>query len=494
MPQLIWFGADDMESNNIDEGSKHLALFSKEVLVVASVALLTNFLTGYNTRLAAVGMPTIAHDLKADIWSLVWIIQGFMLGSITIQLIVGRLADLFGRIKLLKFGLALFTLGALASGLSINPYILVTSRFLQGLGGGFLISLTVTILADSAPPSMYGRLLGFTQVAFRAGAAVGLTLSGFIIDYFGWRWIFLLQVPIGLVIIWWGSRKLRERYKAVEKREIDFMGFALFTTSITSLLITLTFTGYGFESLSRLLLGISLLLLALFVFWELKRSSPALDLRIFKVWQFTGGVLAQLMYSIGFGAFLTLLSIYLQVIKGFSASITGLLLVPFEVLYLVSGVLGGWLSDAIGFAPVTIAGLAIASTGLCMSSRAQSMGMLMLSETIFGVGAGLFVPPNTSSIMVSVPPYRRGVASSIRTLSFNIGFLLSLNIAVLTMTSYIPYDIVSQLITLGEATSMTQITIANLNSLDKAIRQAFSVQAVIMALGIPFSLSRIKRK
>jgi MFS family permease len=249
-----------------------------------------------------------------------------------------------------NLGILIFTIGALASGISSVPYILALSRILQGLGGAFLMSLSVAILTDNIPSNMLGRWLGINQITWRAGAIIVLTMSGFIIDYLGWRWIFLSQIPIGLIALYWSMRSLKEIYKPVEKPKIDFQGFTLFSVSITLLLISLKLTGYGYEIYSRELLITSLILFALFVIWEIKTTSPALDLKIFKIWQFTGGIIAQLLYSIGFGASLTLLAIYLQSVKGFDPSITGILLTPYEVTFMIFGVIGGWLSDKIGFA------------------------------------------------------------------------------------------------------------------------------------------------
>jgi len=463
------------------------------ILTVVSIAVLANFISGYNARLAVVGMPNIARGLNADVWGLVWIIQGFMLGSTFVQLVVGRLADIYGRVRLFNIGLLVFTLSAFASGISSGPYILALSRFAQGVGGAFLMSLSVTILTDNAPRGTLGRWLGLTQVAWRAGGIIGLTLSGLIIDALGWRWIFLSQVPIGLLALYWSAGRLRESYRPAEKQRVDLLGFALFTSSITTLLISLTLTGYGYRQASAILLATSIALLAFFVAWELRASSPALDLGLFRVWQFTGGIIAQLLYAIGFGATLTLISIYLQVAEGFSASATGLLLVPFELSFLVLGVAGGWLSDIFGFAPVTVAGLSLASMGAIIMTGIPSISKLLVGEVVFGVGAGLFVSPNTSSIMMSVPPHRRGVASSLRALSFNIGFMLSLNLAMLTLTHHVPREIATRLVMLGEAVGTQQLSVG-VQQLTEALRSSFKLQSLIMALAIPFCVTRMKKQ
>jgi EmrB/QacA subfamily drug resistance transporter len=449
-------------------------------------------MTGYNARLAMVGIPTITHDIGTDIWGMTWIIQGYMLGSSFIQLIVGRLSDLYGRVKLFNLGIAIFTLGAFLSGISLSPIMLIISRIIQGIGGAFLMSLSVTILTDNIPPNRLGRWLGINQISWRVGAVVGLTLSGFIIDYLGWRWIFLTQIPIGILTLYWSLRVLREKYSPKEIIKIDWLGFGLFTASITLLLIALTLLGYGYAEYFRELLIASIIILGIFVYTELRASNPALDLRIFRVWRFTGGIIAQLLYSIGFGASLTLLSIYLQSIEKYSASETGLLLVPFEIIYLISGVLGGYLSDLVGYEPITIAGLLISSTGLFMFSRISDVRSILLGEVVFGLGTGLFVSPNTSSIMTSVPPHRRGVASSLRTISFNIGFLASLNIAVLTMTQHIPYQIASRIITLSYVSSPQ--TNVDIIELEAGIRKSFLLQAVIMLVAVLFSITRIEKK
>ncbi|MEM0100261.1 MAG: MFS transporter [Desulfurococcaceae archaeon] len=462
------------------------------VFLVISVTTLANLLTGFAARLAVVGMPTISHDIRANVWEMVWIIQGYMLGSTFIQLIVGRLADLYGRVKLFNIGILVFTLGALLSGLSSSPSALIFSRILQGVGGAFLISLSIAILADNIPSNMLGKWLGINQVTWRVGALMGLTLSGFIVDYMGWRWIFLIQVPIGTVALIWSYLKLRDVYKPVEKEEIDWIGFASFTFSITLLLVGLTLLGYGYSSYSYILVFSSIIFLSLFTIVELRTKAPALDLRIFKIRQFTGGVIAQLLYSIGFGASLTLLAIYLQSVAGYDASTTGLLLTPYELVFLVSGIIGGVLSDMVGFVKITVLGLAAGSLALYVFSTMNSLRDLMIGEILFGIGTGLFVSPNTASIMSCVPPERRGVASSIRTLSFNIGFMASLNLAILTITTRIPYEEASQLITLGYVTLSSNVNY-ELNELTIAIKRSFLVQSAIMALAIPFSFLRSKR-
>lgn len=471
----------------------------QSIVHVISVTTLASFLTGVNARLAVVGIPTIAQALSTSITGVVWIIQGYMLGSTFIQTIIGRLADLHGRVKLFNIGFIIFTLGALATGFSTNSIEVVLSRILQGIGGAFLMALSVTILTDNVSSNMLATWLGVNQIAWRVGALVGLTLSGLIIDYMGWRWLFLIQIPIGIAAYIWSKLILRDVYKPVEKPIMDWKGFSTFITSITLILIALTLLAYGFEftMLGNILLIIGVLLLAIFIIIELRVLSPLIDLKLFKVWQFTGGIIAQALHSIAFGASITLLSIYLQNVREFSASVTGLIFLPFELSFLIAGVTGGRLSDLYGYVPITIAGLLTAGTSLYVLSMLTStiesdISTLLIAIAFLGIGAGLFIAPNTSSIMASVPPYRRGVASSIRMIFANIGFMVSLNIAILIITMHIPYSIASKILI---HIDISGVQIENIvNEFAYGIGTSFKTQAIIMFIAIPFSLTRLRYK
>ncbi len=441
------------------------------------------------------GFPIIAHELGSSFDEVLWIIQGFLLGSTIIQLIVGDLADLFGRARLFNIGLLIFVLGGLASGLALNPYMLITSRIIQGMGSAFLITISVTIITDNLPRNILGTWLGVNQIAWRIGALLGLTLSGIIIDVFGWRWIYLFYVPIGFAALLWSLKTLREVYEPPQETCPDIPGFLLFTLFLFFMAIDLTLMLNAVKWINEILLLIILasLFFTLFIIHEIRSRCRALDLSIFRNFQFTGGIIAQFLYAMGFGASIILLVVFFEILENYSASLTGLLITPFELSFLVFGILGGRISDKKGFEMPIIMGLSVAATALFMLSRistSTSPTYMVTAIILLGVGAGLFVAPNTSSIMTSVPPDKRGVASAMRTLSFNIGFLLSLNIAVLSLVQVVPYEVASRLI-IVEA-SLDSGAAIPASSLATAISRAFQMQAITMLAAIPFSLLRIK--
>ncbi|MGY0287677.1 MAG: MFS transporter [Candidatus Methanodesulfokora washburnensis] len=466
-----------------------------KMLHVLSVTTIASFLAGINARIVVVGLPLIAHFLGADVEQALWFTQAYMLGSTAIQLIVGRLSDIFGRVNLFSLGFGLFSIAALLCGFSWNPFNMIAFRFFQGIGAAFLMSLSLTIIADNAPRERVGTWIGVNQVAFRLGSLLGLTLGGVIIDLMGWRWVFWIYVPLGLVSIFWSKRRLEEVFKPRERPRIDSFGFITFTVSISLILLSLTYASYPNSSrLSWILALAGLMTLSLFILWELRFPSPALDLRIFRIWQFSGGIIAQLLYAIAFGATTILLVVYLEIIRGLSPSDTGLLLVPYELSFLVFGVAGGKLSDRYGYAPVTIIGLALSSASLYLMSGLRMdmpLYIAVIYMLLFGMGTGLFVTPNASSIVMSAPPERRGVASSMRTISFNLGFAISLNLAILVMTQFIPYNIASKLIT-EDYSGIANIA-RDLQNLSIALSQTFKVQSIIMAVAIIFSFSRSMR-
>jgi len=468
----------------------------RDILHVISVTTLASLLTGLNARLAVVGLPDVASVLRADVMQVFWISQGYMLGSTVVQLIIGRLADLYGRVRIFNLGFLVFAFGGLAAGLASNPHQVIVARVAQGVGGG-LMSLSTAILADHVPRERLATWLGVNRMAWRFGAVVGLTLSGFIIDYLGWRWIFLINVPLGFAFYVWSLMRLEEVYRPVEEAKIDWAGFALLTGSITALLLGLTLAQYRMlKGMSLLLYAASAVLLAVFVPVELGEESPILDLRIFNNWQFTGGIIAQTLYALALGASMILASIYLQVVEGLPASLTGLYLLPYEVSYLIFGVVGGRLSDIFGYSTVSTVGLVAASYALyrlssIVSTITGNPSSIIAPLIIYGFGAGLFTAPNTSSILSAVPPHRRGIASAVTTLVFNVGFTASLNLAVFSMTHHIPYEIASSLISGSVPTSINPAS-TYVEQLAKGISLSLLVQSIFMASAIPFSLSRIR--
>ena len=462
------------------------------MLTVTTVGVL---MAGIDSRIVIVGLPQVAASIGADAERAIWITQAYVLGSTVALLLIGRLSDIMGRVKIYTTGFAVFTVGSLLTSLSVNPMMMIVCRGLQGLGSGILFTNSAAIITDATPSNELGFSLGINQVAFRVGAMLGLTLSGLILTVLDWRALFYINIPIGVVGTLWAKRRLREVAPSERGAPLDWPGFATFTTGIASLLLALTMAAYGIaeRGIVFALLGIAVAAFALFLVWERRTAHPLLDLRLLRIREFMGGVVAQLLNAIAFGAVLLLMSLYLQLVRDLSPLSTGLIFIPLDITTIALGPLSGKLSDRHGHMPFTTGGLALVSLSLFLLSTMDAFtpyAFVVLYLVVFGAGLGIFASPNISSIMGSVPPARRGVASGLRATFFNVGFTISLNLAVLIMTLTVPYGIVTQILTSGNPAT---IPAADRILFADGLQKTFVVLAAINTVAILPSMLRGRR-
>jgi EmrB/QacA subfamily drug resistance transporter len=408
-------------------------------------------MSGIDSRIVIVGLPEVAHALNADAEQAIWFTQAYVFGATISVLMIGRTADIIGRVRIYNLGFAVFTVGSLLTGLSQTPDQVIIFRGVQGFGSAFLATVSATLITDATPRNELGFAVGINQIAFRAGSMAGLTISGIILSFLDWRFLFLINVPIGIFGTWWSHGKLKEIAPLDVAAPMDWIGFGLITFSITGLLLALTYAAYGISSINLVLLFflICFVSLGIFIYQEIKSNHPLLDLRLLRIPEFSGGSIAVMINAIAWGALLLILSLYFQIGIGLSPLQAGILILPFEFAFLATGPLSGRLSDRYGQIPFTIAGLVIQSVGLFLFSTlgtGSSYFLAIIYMIIFGSGVGLFASPNMSAVMGAVPPNRRGIASAIRTTAWNVGYTISLNLAIVLMSFTLPYQTVSALI------------------------------------------------
>ena len=409
-------------------------------------------MSGVDTRIVIVGIPTIARELGTDVEGVIWITQAYLLASTIGLLLIGRITDLIGRVKIYNIGFAIFTVGSALSALSFSSTELIAARIVQGTGAAMILTNSAAILTDATPRNQLGTILGLNQIAFRIGSVAGLTLSGLILAVTDWRALFYINIPIGIFGTVWAHLRLREISTKEGSRKMDWLGFATFSIALTMILVSLTFLSYG---LSDTRIGIALavfgfITLGLFVRIETKTDSPVLDLRLFKIREFMGGNIAQLLNGLAFSGIVLLMSLYLQLALKFDPLKAGLSLLPLDGAYAIAGPLSGKLSDKYGPRWFSTIGLLISSAGffyLGASARSESYPNVVLTLLLMGAGNGMFVSPNISSIMGSVPPNRRGIASGFRVTMVNVGLTASSGLAVLLITlGGLPYSVFSGLL------------------------------------------------
>ena len=419
--------------------------------VALSVTAVGTLMSGVDIRIIIVGLPTVARQLGADAEAVIWVSQAYLLASTVGLLLIGRVSDIFGRVKMYNLGFAVFTIGSALASISQSPLQLILSRIVQGTGSSMLVGNSAAILTDAAPPNELGTMLGTNQIAFRVGSVMGLTLSGVIISMASWRALFYINIPIGIFGTLWAHYRLKEVSTLDVEKKIDWLGFFTFTSGLIFVLVSITFLSYGFGSTLpgvRMLVA-GLLLIVYFVRRETKSPYPLLDLHLMKIREFALGNIAQFLNALAWFGVVVMLSFYLQVVLNYNPLQAGIALLPLEVTYVLFGPISGKLSDKYGQRLFSTMGLIVTSLGFFVLSQVRytsSYSEIAVSLLLLGAGNGMFVSPNISSIMGSVPPNRRGIASAFRTTLFNVGGTLSTGLIVLLITSGIPYSVFSTLL------------------------------------------------
>jgi MFS family permease len=415
-----------------------------------------------------VAMPAIFRGIHlnpldpANISYLLWMIIGYLLVQSVLVVTLGRLGDMFGRVKIYNLGFVVFTLASIA--LSLDPLTgthgamwLIGWRFIQAFGGAMLMSNSAAILTDAFPANKRGMALGVNQIAGISGQFVGLLLGGALAAV-NWRLVFWVNVPIGLFGTVWAYLSLRE-IATTRRARIDWIGNVMFAAGLGVLLVAITYgirpygghaTGWMNPWIIGGLAGGVAMLIAFCIF-ETKIAEPMFQMALFKIRAFATGNAASLLGSIARGGLQFMLVIWLAGIwlplHGYDFSVTplwaGIYMLPLTAGFLVAGPISGTLSDRYGPRLFATAGLLLAAccfTGLMLLPVDFSywvFGLLIFGN---GIGSGLFAAPNTSAIMSAVPARYRGVASGMRAtfqnsgMSLSIGIFFSLMIAGLAST------------------------------------------------------------
>jgi EmrB/QacA subfamily drug resistance transporter len=401
------------------------------------------FMAVLDANIVLISLPTIIRNLPdTTTFDGIWVLMGYTLITATLLLTFGRLADIYGRVKLYNLGFAIFTIGSGLCSISPNGTSLVLFRLIQGTGGALVFANNAAILTDAFPPTERGRAIGINQVAATAGSVLGLVSGGVLTAYLGWRSIFWINLPVGVFATTWAYLRLKELGVRAKGERLDPLGNGLFAIGLSVFLVALTFgalSGWSFVFVAAIAIG--LLLLVGFGVVEFRVKYPMMDLSLFRIRVFTAGIFSNLLAAIARGAVSLVLVFYFQGALGLDALTAGLQLVPFAIAFVSVGPLSGYLSDRYGsrvFTTAGLLGLSVALFWFAVFPFGAPYSLLVLPMVLTGVGAGLFGAPNVAAIMNSVPVARRGVASGITSTLFNTGFLLSLGIAFAIMAATVP--------------------------------------------------------
>ena len=414
------------------------------------------FMATLDGSIVIIALPAIFRGIHLDPLSsgnisyLLWMIMGYRLVQAVLVVTVGRLGDMYGRVKIYNAGFVVFTVASIL--LSFDPFLggagadwLIGWRVLQAIGGSMLMANSAAILTDAFPAEQRGFALGTNQVAGLAGQFIGLVAGG-LLAAVDWRAVFWVNVPVGIYGTVWAYLRLRDNGERHPGR-IDWWGNITFAVGLSAVLIAVTYgiQPYGGDTmgwtnpwvLAGLIGGVALL--AAFAVIETRTEDPMFQLSLFRSRAFTAGNLAGLLVSIARGGMQFVLIIWLQGIwlplHGYSYSDTplwaGIFLLPLTVGFLVSGPVSGYLSDKFGSRGIASSGMAVFAgsfIGLMLLPVNFPYWAFALFILANGVGSGMFASPNSSAIMGSVPARQRGAASGMRSTFQNSGTALSIGV------------------------------------------------------------------
>ena len=383
-------------------------------------------------NIVLIALPTITRSLNATAFEALWVLMGYILMTAVLLLTFGRLADMYGKVRLYNLGFAIFTIGSGLCSLSISGTMLVAFRLVQGVGAALIWANNAAILTDAFPPNERGRAIGINLVAGISGSVIGLVLGGVLTETLGWRSVFWINLPVGVFATFWAYSKLHE-LGTVGHGKIDLPGNILFAGGLTLFLAGLTLgalSQYTATYVGLMILG--LIMIGGFGYTELKARYPLMDLKLFRIRAFTAGIVSNLLSSIARSGVSLVLTIFFQGALLLDPLTAGIRLIPFAVAFVIVGPIAGFLSDKYGARGFTTSGLVISAVGflgLALVPGNVSYDILALLMILVGIGGGMFVAPNMSSIMSSAPVTERGVASGMSATLVTTGSLLSLSIS-----------------------------------------------------------------
>jgi EmrB/QacA subfamily drug resistance transporter len=399
------------------------------IVIMAGVLM-----TAVDTTIVVLALPEIQRSLHVALSAVIWVIISFLLVITLLATQVGRLGDMFGRVRMYEAGFAVFVLGSLLCALSWDETSIIVFRIVQGIGGALIMANSGAVIADLFPREQRGRAYGLTALGWTVGAVIGVVLGGLIVTYISWRWIFGINVPPGVLAIVAALRVLRDRGERIRRR-LDLPGMITLGLGLFGVLWAMTKLANAPLDASMIgyLVGGAVMIVA-FVLIEARVSAPMLPLSLFRVPTMAASLLASMFQGLASFAVLFLVLMYLQGPRGLSPIHASLLLVPGYVAGAAVGPPAGRLADRRG--PVLPATLGLGLQVIALLCYAQltlstPLWLIVAISLLNGIGTSFFFPANSAAIMKAAPPDMYGIASGMLRTFANIGMVFSFAVAIL---------------------------------------------------------------
>jgi EmrB/QacA subfamily drug resistance transporter len=441
------------------------------------ISFIASFLAPFMISAVNIAVPSINVEFQAEALKLSWISTAYLLAAAVFLLPVGRIADIYGRKKIFTLGIIIYTLCALLLANASNADEFIFFRFIEGIGAAMILSTSVAILTTVFPPHERGKALGITVSAVYIGLSLGPFLGGYLTQEYGWRSVFYVNIPIGLLAVALILWKLKDEWADARGEKFDFTGALIYFIAFAAI-IHATETP-NLEGIISLIIGLAIG--TFFLIREKKTEYPMLDVhllqnnRLFLFSNISALINYSATYMVAF-----LLSLYLQYVKGMTPEAAGLVLIAQPVIQAIFSPLAGRLSDKIEPRLVASAGMILTVIGLSMLAVINAnteTSHITLSLIILGLGFALFSAPNTNAVMGAIEKKQYGVGSAILATMRLTGQMLSTGIIMTLFAIYLPN---------------TTITPDKHPIFLTTIQTAYTIAAVLCLLGVITSLARGK--
>jgi EmrB/QacA subfamily drug resistance transporter len=409
---------------------------SRHESIVLSILVLGTLMGALDTTIVLLALPSMTQGLNSNLGETIWVILIYLLVIAITTMQFGRLGDVFGRSRMFNLGFAVFTLGSALCGFAQTNGFLVGFRAIQAVGGALMQSTSGAIIADTFEVGRRGRAYGYIAMGWNIGGMLGIVLGGLLTTFMGWRFIFFINVPIGAAALLLGMKYLNDNPKV--NASIDLAGMLLLGSALYFLSYgAVDFASAGVSSYNIMLMIAGVIAVLVFLFWESRTASPALDLRAFRNRVLSASIFAAFFQSLGFLSVTFLIIMYLQGIRGLDPFLAALLLTPG---YIISSFLSpymGRLSDRFGARGIATVGILL----MCVSiltymtlTTSSDYSIIILASIISGIGGSMFWPANSSAVMSNAHHEHYGSISGLLRLMTNIGTLGSFVIAITAAT------------------------------------------------------------
>jgi EmrB/QacA subfamily drug resistance transporter len=459
---------------------------------VLSVTSLGVLLAAANTSTLDVALPVVARHFDASASAASWTLLTYMLVNTVLILAFGRLADIIGRRRLYLIGLATLTAASLACGFAPSIIVLAALRGVQAIGAAAIITNTTAQLTDAFPARLLGTALGLNVAVASAAQVIGPVIGGAMASTWGWRAVFWFNVPTGVVGLVWARISLRHPLQRQRDERFDVLSAFLSLGMLGGLVIALSEGGALGWTSTPVLVGASVFVVTtpLFIVLQMHRPDPLVDLRLFADRQRSAAYVASFLLALARFAVVLLAALYLQAARGLGPFQAGIRVIPVAVGMMVASPLVGRLVHRFSARILSTSGLVLTGLGLlglALRLHPETGDVeLALWLALIGVGSGIFLTPNTSSIMSSVEPARRGIANGIRSMSQNSGYVVSVALSLGIVTSALPPEQKRE----AYAGTLSRLGPQSLAHLTHGYHLALLVLAAMTVLGAAASLAR----